>query len=105
MIPSDTRLALIDRATDRARAEALSPTTFTAFVRHLRRSDLDVRDWHRCADFAASAGMSHHQARNAVNQLVHAGLLDRDVVLRRRRQDAQYTVYRLAPAVLEEAAQ
>ncbi|MGA5411544.1 hypothetical protein ACPCSC_30355 [Streptomyces lavendulocolor] len=98
MISSDTRLALIDQATDLARAGKLSPTTLTAFAQHLRRSDLDVRQWHRCGDFATSAGMTDHQARTAVGQLVRHGLLERDVVSRRvRGQDARYTVYRLAP--------
>ncbi|MET9528137.1 hypothetical protein [Streptomyces coeruleorubidus] len=100
MIPSDTRLALIDKATDVTDAGKLSPATLTAFVRHLRRDDLDVREWHRCDDFATSAGITHHQARTAVGQLVRAGLLDRDVVPRRvRRQDGRYTVYRLASSL------
>lgn len=108
MIPSDTRLALIDQATDKAdeSPDELSPDTLTAFVRHLRRSDLDVRDWHRCDDFAASAGMTHHQARRAVGQLVRAGLLDREVVPRRvRGQDGRYTVYRLSSTAMEGTGQ
>ncbi|MER6232564.1 hypothetical protein ACFUC2_05210 [[Kitasatospora] papulosa] len=110
MISSDTRLALIDKATDTAALEAddqgISAATLTAFVRHLRRSDLDVREWHRCDEFAASAGMTHHQARRAVGQLVRAGLLDRDIVPRRvRRQDGRYTVYRVSPAAMEGAGQ
>lgn len=105
MISSDTRLALIDQATDMAGTGKLSPTTLTAFVRHLRRLDLDVREWHRCDELAASAGMTHHQARTAVGQLVRAGLLERDVVARRvRRQDGRYTVYRLVPLEVREGA-
>jgi hypothetical protein len=106
VIPSDTRLALIDQATDKAGNQELSPATLTAFVRYLRRSDLDARQWNRCSDVAAAAGLTHHQARVAVGQLVRAGLLEKDVVQRRaRRQDARYTVYRLSSAVLEEAGQ
>lgn len=105
MISSDTRLELIDQATDVAGAGKLSPETLTAFVRHLRRRDLDVRDWHRCGDFAASAGFTHHQARTALTQLVRASLVERDVVKHRvGRQDARYTVYRLAPRGAEEGA-
>lgn len=96
MIPSATRLVLIDRATDLVGARRLSPTVLTAFVRHLRRSDLDVRDWHRCEDLAASAAMSHHQARSALAQLVSVGLLERTVVPRRiNQQDRRYTTYRV----------
>lgn len=106
MIPSDTRLALIDQATDKADDQELSPATLTAFVRYLRRGDLDACEWHRCDDFAAAAGMTHHQARTAVGQLVRAGLLDRDVVPRRvRGRDGRYTVYRLSPTTMEGAGQ
>lgn len=100
MIPSDTRLALIDRATDMLgdghSPATLSPVTLSLFVRHLRRDDIDVLDWHRCADIAVSGTLTHHQARTAAGQLVRCGLLERDVVKRRlRRQDSRYTVYRL----------
>jgi hypothetical protein len=105
VIPSDIRLELIDRATDKAGDGKLRDATVTAFVRHLRRSDLDVCEWHRCAEFATSAGMTHHQARTAVGQLVREGLLERDVVARRvRRQDGRYTVYRVASLDVREGA-
>ncbi|KIF04165.1 hypothetical protein PL81_20365 [Streptomyces sp. RSD-27] len=94
MIPSDTRLALIDQATDLV-GDAISPTTYLLCVRHLRRRDIDVRDWHRCADLAATGRLTHHQARKAAGQLVAAGLLERRVHYRRRRGDKQYVEYRL----------
>lgn len=98
MIPSDTRLALIDRATDLLGASRLSPATFTAFAQHLRRRDIDVCDWHRCDELAESAQMTHHQARTAITQLVRAELMQRDVAKRRvGRQDGRRIVYRLAP--------
>ncbi|MFC8537959.1 hypothetical protein ACLQ2N_33115 [Streptomyces sp. DT224] len=101
MISSDTRLALIEQAADK-----VSPVTLAAFVRHLRRSDLDLRQWHRCGDLAASAGMTHHEARAAVAQLVRTGLMERDIVARRiDRQSDRYTVYRLSPTVMEGADQ
>ncbi|MEU0857434.1 hypothetical protein ABZ352_18620 [Streptomyces griseofuscus] len=104
MIPSETRLALIDRATDLVGAPGLSPATLTAFIRHLRRGDLDVSDWHRCDDLAASGRMTHHQARTAVAQLVQAGLMERDVVPRRvERRDRRYTAYRLTQAAVAGA--
>ncbi|MGW0562972.1 hypothetical protein ACWDZ4_20690 [Streptomyces sp. NPDC003016] len=103
MIPSDTRLALIDHATDML-GDRLSPATLSLFVRHLRRMDIDLYDWHRCADIAASGPLTHHQARTAAGQLVRCGLLERDVVQHRvRRQDSRYTVYRLPPAAPEGA--
>ncbi|MFI5859252.1 hypothetical protein [Streptomyces parvulus] len=108
MIPSDTRLALIDQATDKAdeSPDEFSPETLAAFVRYLRLRDLEADQWNRCGDFAVSAGLTHHQARRAVGQLVRAGLLDRDVVQRRvRGQDGRYTVYRLSPAAMEGAGQ
>ncbi|AWI32671.1 hypothetical protein [Streptomyces tirandamycinicus] len=106
MISSDTRLALIDRATDLLGDPGLSPATLTAFVRNLRRRDLDVCDWHRCDDFATAAGLTHHQARTALGQLVRTGLMERDVVPHRiGRQDARYTVYRLSHTTPEGVTQ
>ncbi|MFJ5142938.1 hypothetical protein [Streptomyces sp. NPDC088707] len=105
MIPSDTRLALIDLATDKAETAQLSAATLTAFVMHLRSKNLDPREWHRCDDFAASVGITPHQARTAVGQLVRAALLERDIVPRRRgQQDSRYVVYRLAPQDVQEGA-
>ncbi|MEU1221264.1 hypothetical protein [Streptomyces microflavus] len=102
MIPSTTRLELIDRATDLVGDRRLTPTVLTAFVRHLRRSDLDVHNWHHCDDIATSASMSPHQARSALTQLVAAGLLERTVVPRRiNGQDRRLVAYRLPR---EEAA-
>ncbi|MEU7228952.1 FaeA/PapI family transcriptional regulator [Streptomyces chrestomyceticus] len=105
MIPSDTRLALIDRATDLVGSHRISPTVLTAFVRHLRRCDLDVREWHLTDDFAASAGMTHYQARPALAQLVHTGLVERTAIQRRiNRQDRRLIAYRLAPHDAQEGA-
>ena len=96
MIPSDTRLALIDRATDILGDGLISQTTYLLCVRHLRRQDIDVRDWHRCADIAAAGSLTHHQARKAAGQLVAAGMFDRRVQYRRRRGEGQYVEYRLS---------
>ncbi|WP_030372359.1 hypothetical protein [Streptomyces rimosus] len=105
MIPSDTRLALIDQATDLVGARRISPTVLTAFVRHLRRRDLDVCDWHHTDDFAASAGMTHHQARSALTLLVRTGLVERTAQPRRiDRQDRRLISYRLAPHDAQEGA-
>ncbi|RSS95060.1 hypothetical protein EF903_05310 [Streptomyces sp. WAC05292] len=95
MIPSDTRLTLIDQATDHRAEGDISEATHSLFVRHLRRDDIDVRDWHRCGDLAKTGALTHHQARIAAGQLVAAGLLDRRVLTRRRRGDRQYVEYRL----------
>ncbi|MFB6505596.1 hypothetical protein ACFC07_22105 [Streptomyces sp. NPDC056099] len=94
MIPSDTRLRLIDQATDQL-GGSVSPASLCLFVRHLRRGDLDVSDWHRCDDIAKTGALTHHQARAVAHQLVTAGLLDRRVVPRRRRGDKQHVEYRL----------
>ncbi|MFD4933441.1 hypothetical protein [Streptomyces virginiae] len=95
MIPSDTRLALIDRATDLLGDAQISPKTYLLCIKHLRRQDLDVRDWHRCADLAVTGALTHHQARLAASQLVATGLLERRVHHRRRRGDKQFVEYRL----------
>ncbi|MFI9052506.1 hypothetical protein [Streptomyces sp. NPDC053427] len=104
MIPSVTRLRLIDQATDQL-GGSVNPATLCLFVRHLRRGDLDVSDWHRCADLATSGALTHHQARAAAHQLVTAGLLDRRVVPRRRRGDKQRVEYRLALPQKQETSQ
>ncbi|MER7759489.1 hypothetical protein [Streptomyces sp. NPDC097619] len=98
MIPSTTRLSFIDQATDRRAAGAISEATHSLFVRHLRRGDLDVSDWHTCADLANTGALTHHQARVAAAQLVAVGLLDRRVRTRRRRGDQQTVQYRLPAA-------
>jgi hypothetical protein len=105
VISPDLRLRLIDQATDQLGAE-LSQATLALYVRHLRRTDLDVTEWHRCADLAESGQCSHHQARVAAAQLVRAGLLERTNVPRRvRGQDGRYTAYRLlVPAHDQEGA-
>ncbi|MFD7764090.1 hypothetical protein [Streptomyces microflavus] len=103
MIPSGIRLRLIDQATDQLGAP-ISPATLSVFVRHLRRHDLDVCEWHRCDDIATSGALTHHQARSAVHQLVSGGLLDRRVVPRRRRGDRQHVEYRLVLPQGQEAS-
>ncbi|MEU6632803.1 hypothetical protein ACFWRZ_09240 [Streptomyces rubiginosohelvolus] len=103
MIPSTIRLRLIDQATDQL-GERISPVTLCLFVRHLRRPDLDLCDWHRCDDIATSGAMTHHQARSAVHQLVTVGLLDRRVVARRHRGDRQRVEYRLVLPQSQEAS-
>jgi hypothetical protein len=96
VIPRDIRLTLIDRATDLLDAKKVTETTYSLFIRHLRRQDIDIRDWHRCADIAASGALTHHQARKAAGQLVAAAILDRRVHHRRHRGDKQYVEYRLS---------
>jgi hypothetical protein len=105
VLASDLRLRLIDQATDRL-GDQISPATLGLFVRHLRRTDLNVSEWHRCADLAASGSCTHHQARTAATQLVQCGLLERQVVARRvRGRDGRYTAYRLVlPAQDQEGA-
>ncbi|MFD0352992.1 hypothetical protein ACFVHW_04470 [Streptomyces sp. NPDC127110] len=95
MIPSDTRLALMDRASDLLSAKQISVATHSLFIRHVRRHDIDVREWHSCADLAATGSLTHHQARSAAGQLVAAALLDRRVHTRRGRGDKQVVKYRL----------
>jgi hypothetical protein len=104
VIPSATRLRLIDEATDQL-GGSVSPATLCLFVRHLRRGDLDVSEWHRCDDIAQSGALTHHQARAVAHQLVTAGLLDRRVVPRRRRGDKQRVEYRLTLPQTLEASQ
>jgi hypothetical protein len=93
-------LRLIDQATDRL-GNQFSQTTLALYVRHLRRTDLDVTEWHRCADLAESGPCSHHQARVVAAQLVRAGLLERTPIARRvlgdsgRYTSVRYTAYRL----------
>lgn len=95
VLASDLRLRLIDQATDLL-GDRLSPATLCLFVRHLRRTDLNVGDWHRCDDLAASGSCTHHQARAAAAQLVRGGLLERRSVGRRLRgSDNRYTAYRI----------
>jgi hypothetical protein len=105
VIPSSTRLALIDRATNLG--DRISPPALMVFLRHLRRADLNVCDWHRCADLADSGAITHHQARTVAAQLVRGGLLERRVVPRRLPggQDGRYTAYRLILPGQEGAAQ
>lgn len=105
MLASHLRLRLIDQATD-SLGDPISPATLCLFVRHLRRTDLNVCDWHRCDDLAASGACTHHQARNAAAQLVRCGLLERRSVGRRLRgSDNRYTAYRLVlPARDQEGA-
>ncbi|MFB8025899.1 MULTISPECIES: hypothetical protein [unclassified Streptomyces] len=105
MIPSDTRLALIDRATDLLGTQQLNPATHSLLVRHLRRDDIDVREWHRCSDIARSGNLTHHQARAAAARLVAVGLLDRNTVYRRRHGEGVYVVYRVPQPSTEGAAQ
>ncbi len=105
MISSTTRQALLDRAAAEP-DDRLHPATFKLLARHLGRADIDVREWHTCADVAASGPITHHQARRAAGQLVRCGLLERSVVARRiRGQDARYTAYRLAAEANDEAGQ
>jgi hypothetical protein len=103
VIPSATRLRLIDQATDQL-GGSVSPASLSVFVRHLRRGDLDVSDWHCCDDIAKTGTLTHHQARAVAHQLVTAGLFDRRVVPRRRRGDKQRVEYRLnLPQTQEES--
>lgn len=104
MIPSATRLRLIDQATDQL-GDSVSPACLSLFVRHLRRGDLDVSDWHCCADIAKTGALTHHQARAFAHQLVTARLLERRVVPRRRRGDKQLVEYRLNLPQKQEASQ
>ncbi|MEU9925039.1 hypothetical protein AB0H51_27790 [Streptomyces griseoluteus] len=105
VLSSHLRLLLIDQATDRL-DNPLSYTGLCLFVRHLRRTDLDLTTWHRCSDLAKSGECSHHQARVYASQLVDSGLLERTWVARRvRGSDARYAAYRLVlPAAHQEGA-
>jgi hypothetical protein len=103
VISPELRLQLMDMAIDRL-DDPLSYAGLGLFVRHLRRSDLDPTQWHRCADLADSGVCSHHQARAYASQLVEAGLLERKWVARRvRGNDGRYTAYRLVMPVQEGA--
>ncbi|MGW7090125.1 hypothetical protein ACWGH2_42450 [Streptomyces sp. NPDC054871] len=103
MIPSTTRLRLIDQATDHL-GGGVSPATLGLFVRHLRRGDLNIRDWHLCDDIAQTGALTHHQARSVAHQLVTAGLLDRRVVPR-RAGTKHHVEYRLNLPRQQEASQ
>lgn len=93
----------MDKAIDRL-ADPLSFTGLGVFVRHLRRTDLDLTEWFRCSDLADSGECSHHQARVYASQLVDAGLLERTWVARRvRGRDSRYTAYRLVLPAQEGA--
>lgn len=104
VISPELRLQLMDMAIDRL-DDPLSFAGLGLFVRHLRRTDLDPTQWHRCADLAASGECSHHQARVYASQLVASGLLERTWVARRvRGNDGRYTAYRLVLPAQEGAA-
>ncbi|MEU5181170.1 hypothetical protein AB0G49_14070 [Streptomyces longwoodensis] len=103
MLSPDLRLRLIDQATERL-GHDLSQASLCLFVRHLRRTDLNHEQWHRCSDLATSGACSHHRARAAAAELVNAGLLERQYARRFPGAKRTHTAYRLLLPDREGAA-
>ncbi|MEU3501196.1 hypothetical protein ABZ726_10620 [Streptomyces hundungensis] len=79
----------------------VSDTTLRCFMQYLRATKL--HRWNTCAEFADTLGITHHQARPVVAELVHAGLLERTVNPHRLRDaDQRLTAYRVIPSAIEQ---
>ncbi|MFF4188123.1 hypothetical protein ACFYZ9_33505 [Streptomyces sp. NPDC001691] len=79
----------------------ISDTTLRCFMRYLRTTEL--HRWNTCGQVADTLGVTHHQARPVVAELVQAGLLERTINPRHLRGAAQrLTAYRVAPVAIEQ---